>query len=152
MTSFSTYIYVIEHYFMPILEPFALFPNPSSMRCNINPGCKITFAFVRHMLQILHANTLMCEVACSQNVTSPSLHSYVIFYIVMTNCVKALSIGVDEFIVSSNPTMAPVGRLFCSMFMSPSNSMIPSSPSRCSSSSSSLDSISFGICRGSANM
>jgi hypothetical protein len=30
--------------------------------------------------------------------------------------------------------------------------MIPSSPSRCSSSSSSLDSISFGICRGSANM
>jgi hypothetical protein len=36
--------------------------------------------------------------------------------------------------------------------MSPSNSMILSSPSRCSSSSSSLDSISFRICRGSTNM
>jgi hypothetical protein len=31
------------------------------------------------------------------------------------------------------------------MFMSPSNSMIPSSPSKCSYSSSSLDSILFGI-------
>jgi hypothetical protein len=38
------------------------------------------------------------------------------------------------------------------MFMNPSNSMIPSSPSRCSFSSSSLDSISYGICHGSTNM
>jgi hypothetical protein len=38
------------------------------------------------------------------------------------------------------------------MFMSPSNSMIPSSPSRCSSSSSSLNSIVSGICHGSTNM
>jgi hypothetical protein len=36
--------------------------------------------------------------------------------------------------------------------LSPSNSMIPSSPSRCSSSSSSLDSISSGIYHGSTNM
>jgi hypothetical protein len=36
----------------------------------------------------------------------------------------------------------------CSMVVNSSNSMIPSSPSRCSSSPSSLDSISFGICRG----
>jgi hypothetical protein len=65
----------------------------------------------------------------------------------VTNCAKALSIGVDEFIVSLDPTMAAIGRSFYSMFMSPSNSMIPSS-----SSSSSLDSISSRICHGSANM
>jgi hypothetical protein len=38
------------------------------------------------------------------------------------------------------------------MVMSPSNSMIPSSPSKCLSSSSSLDSISSRICYGSTNM
>jgi hypothetical protein len=109
MTSFSTYICVIEHCFMPILNHLTLFPNPSSMKCNINLWCKITFAFVRHMLRILHVNTLMCEVACSQNVTLPSLHSFVIFCIVMTNYARALSIGVDEFMVSLDPTMAPIG-------------------------------------------
>ncbi len=134
------------------LSHLTLFPNPSSMRCNTNPGCKTAFAFVRRMLWILHVNTLMCKVVCSQSVTSSSLHSFVISYIVVTNCARALSIEVDEFIVSLDPTMAPIGRSFCSMFMNPSNSMIPSSPSRCSSSSSSLDSISSGICRGSANM
>jgi hypothetical protein len=35
--------------------------------------------------------------------------------------------------VSLDLTMAPISRSFCSMFLSPSNSMIPSSPSRCSS-------------------
>ncbi len=47
------------------LNRFTLFPNSSSMRCNINPRCKNAFAFVRHMLQILHANILICEVASS---------------------------------------------------------------------------------------
>ncbi len=134
------------------ISRLTLFPNPSSTRHNTNPGCEIAFAFVRRMLRILHANTLMCEVACSQSVTSPSLHSFVISCIVVPNCARALSIGVNEFIVSLDPTMAPIGRSFCSMFMSPSNFMIPSSPSRWSSSSSSLDSISYGICCGSANM
>ncbi len=55
-------------------------------------------------------------------------------------------------IVSLDPTMAPIGRSFFSMFMSPSNSIIPSFPSRCSSSSSSLDYISSGICHGFVNM
>jgi len=50
----------------------------------------------------------------------------------MTNYAKALSIGVDEFIVSLDPIMAPMRRSLCSMFLNPSNSMIPSSPSRCS--------------------
>ncbi len=62
------------------LSYLTLFPNPSSMWCNTNPGCKITFAFVRHMLRILHANTLMCEVACSWSVTLSFLHSFVISY------------------------------------------------------------------------
>ncbi len=115
------------------LNRLTLFPNLSSTRCNTNPRCEIAFAFVKHMLLILHANTLMCDVACSQNVTSSSLHSFVISYIVVTNCASALSIGVNEFIVSLDPTMAPIGRSFCSMFISPSNFMIPSSPSRCSS-------------------
>ncbi len=66
MTSFNKYICVIEHCFMPIFET--------------------TFAFVRHMLRILHANTLMCEVACSRSVTSLSLHSFVISCIIVTNC------------------------------------------------------------------
>jgi hypothetical protein len=48
----------------------------------------------------------MCEVAYSQSVTSPSLHSFVISYIAVTNCGKTLSIGVDEFIVSLDPTVA----------------------------------------------
>ncbi len=134
------------------MNRLTLFPNPSSTWCNTNPMCKIAFAFVKHMLWILHSNTLMCEVACSQSVKSPSLHSFVISYIVVTNYAKALSIGVDEFIVSLNPTMAPIGRSICSTLLSPSNSMIPSSPSRCSSSSSSLDSISSGIYHGSTNM
>jgi hypothetical protein len=38
------------------------------------------------------------------------------------------------------------------MFMSPSNSMIPSSPLKCSFSPSSLDSISSEICHGFTNM
>ncbi len=130
------------------LNRLTQFPNPSSMRCNTNPECKIAFAFVKHMLQILHANILVCEVACSWSVTSPSLHSFVISYIIVADCAKAFSIGVDEFIVSLDLTMAPLGRSMCSMVVNSSNSMIPSSPSRCSSSPSSLDSISFGICRG----
>ncbi len=134
------------------LSHLTLFHNPFSMRYNTNPRCEIAFTFVRHMLQILHVNTLMCEMACSQNVTLPSLHQFVISYIIVTNCARPLSIGVDEFIVTLDPTMAPIGKSFCSMFVSSSNSMIPSSPSRCSSSSSSLNSISFGICRGFANM
>ncbi len=72
------------------LNHLTLFPNPSFMRCNINPRCEITFAFVKRMLRILHANTLMCEVACSQSVTLSYLHSFVISCIVMTNCAKAL--------------------------------------------------------------
>ncbi len=111
------------------LSCLTLFPNPSSLQCNTNPRCKITLIFVRHMLRILYANALMCEVACSQSVTSPFLHSFVVSCIVMTNCAKALSIGVDEFIVSLDPTMAPIGRSLCSMVMHPSNSVIPSSPS-----------------------
>jgi hypothetical protein len=103
------------------LSRLTLFPNPSSTRRNTNPGCEIAFAFVRHMLRILHANTFMCEVACSQSVTSPSLHSFVISYIVVANCARAFSIGVDKFIVSLDPTMAPIGRSFCSMFMIPSS-------------------------------
>jgi hypothetical protein len=75
------------------LSRLTLFPNPSSTRCNVNPGCKTTFAFMRHMLRILHANTLMCEVACSQSVTLPFLHSFVISYIVVTNYAKVFSIG-----------------------------------------------------------
>jgi len=58
----------------------------------------------------------------------------------VTNCAKALSIGVDEFIMSLDPTIAPIGKSFYSMIMSPSNSMIPSSLSRCSFSSSSFNS------------
>jgi hypothetical protein len=134
------------------LSHFTLFPNPSSIQCHTNPSCKIAFAFVRHMLRILHANTFMCEVACSQSVTLYSLHSFVIYCIVVTNCAKAFSIEVDEFILSLNPTMAPIERLLYSMVVSPLNSIIPSSPSRCSCSSSSLDSISSGICHGSTNM
>ncbi len=134
------------------LNCLTLFPNPFSMQCNTNPMCKITFVFVRRMLQILHANIFMCEVACSQSLTSPSLHSFVIFCIVVTNCAKALSIWVDEFIVSLDLTMPPIWRSFCSMFMSPSNSMIPSSPLKCSFSPSSLDSISSEICHGFTNM
>ncbi len=75
------------------LSHLTLFPNPFSTWCNTNPGCETAFAFMRCMLWILHANTFMCEVACSQNVTSPSLHSFVISYIVMTNCAKALPLG-----------------------------------------------------------
>jgi len=134
------------------LNHFTLFPNPFSTWCNTNFGCKTTFSFMRHMLQILHANILMCEVACSQSVTSPSLHSFVISCIVVTNCTRALSIMVDEFIVSINITMAPIGRSLCSTIVSPLNSMIPSSFSRCSFSSSSLDSISSKICYESTNM
>ncbi len=78
------------------LSCLTLFPNPSSKQCNTNPGCKTTFAFVRHMLRILHANIFMCEMTCSQSVTSPFLHSFVISYIIVTNCAKTLSIGVDE--------------------------------------------------------
>jgi hypothetical protein len=95
---------------MSIFESFDTISQPFSMRCNINLGCEIAFAFVRCMLQILHANTLMCEVACLQGVTSPSVHSFVISYIVATNCARAFSIGIDGFIVSLNPTMAPIGR------------------------------------------
>jgi hypothetical protein len=113
------------------LKCLTLFPNPSSTQCNTNPRCEIAFAFVRHMLQILHANILMCEVACWQSTTLPSLHSFVIFCIIVTNCAKALSIGVDEFIMSLDPTMAPIRKSLCSMFMSPPNFMIPSSLSRC---------------------
>ncbi len=110
------------------LSHLTLFPNPSFTWCNTDHGCETVFAFVRRRLQILHANILMCEVACSQSVTLPSLHPFVISYIIVTNCAWALSIGADEFIESLNPTMAPIGRSFCSMFMNPSNSMIPSSP------------------------
>jgi len=70
----------------------------------------------------------------------------------MNNCAKALSIGVDEFIVSINPIMACIGRSFYSMVVIPLNSMILSSPSRCSYLLSSLDFISYGICHGSTNM
>ncbi len=45
------------------------------------------------------------------------LHSFVISYIVVTNCAKAFSIGVDEFIVSLDLTMPSIGRLICSMVM-----------------------------------
>ncbi len=86
------------------LNYLTLFPNPSSTRCNTNLGCKTAFAIVRCMFWILHAKILMCEVACSQSVTLPFLHSFVISYIIMTNYAKALSIGVDEFIVSLDPT------------------------------------------------
>ncbi len=107
------------------LNHLTLFSNPSSMRCNTNFRCKLAFAFVKCMLWILHANILMCEVACSQSVTLPSLHSFMISCIIMTNYARALSIGVDEFIVSLDLTMAPMGRSFCSMLLSPSKSMIP---------------------------
>jgi hypothetical protein len=75
------------------LSCLTLFPNPSFTWCNANPGCETTFAFVRCMLWILHVNIFMCEVACSQNVTSPSVHSFVIFCIVTTNCARALPLG-----------------------------------------------------------
>jgi len=114
---------------------------------------KNAFTFVKHMLWILHANTLMCEVACSQNVTLDSLHSFMISYIVVANCARTLSIGVNEFIVSRDFTMPPIGRSLCSMVVTLSNSMIPSSSRlRCSSSPSLLDSVSFGICYGFTNM
>ncbi len=134
------------------LSHLTLFPNPSSMCCNTNLGCENAFAFVRRMSQILHVNLLMCEVACSQNVTSFSLHSLVISCIVVTNYAKALSIGVTKFIVSLDLTMPPIRKSFYSMVVNPLNSMIPLSPLRCSSSPSLLDSISFGICHGSVNM
>ncbi len=135
------------------LSRFTLFPNPFSVWCNIKPRCKNAFAFVKHMLWILHANTLMCEVACSQSVTSNYLNSFVIYCIVVTNCAKAISTRVDEFIISWNPTMPPIEGSLCSMVMILSNSMIPSSsPSRCSFSPSLLDYISSRICHGSINM
>jgi hypothetical protein len=83
------------------------------------------------------------------NVTT--LHVTTLLYY-FNNCAKALSIGVNEFIVSLNPTMPPIRKSLYSMVVSPLNSMIPSSPSKCSSLSSSLDSMSSGICHGFVNM
>ncbi len=134
------------------LSHLTLFPNPSSMCYNTNLGCKNAFAFVRHMLQILHVHIFMCEVTCSQSVTSFSLHSFVISCIIVTNCAKAFSIGVNEFIVSLNLIMPPIRKSLYSMVVNPLNSMIPLWLSKCSSSPSLLDSISFEICHGSINM
>jgi hypothetical protein len=70
----------------------------------------------------------------------------------MTNCAKALSTGVNEFIVSLDLTMAAIRKSLYSMVVNPLNSMISSSTSGCSSSPSLLDSISSGIYHGSVNM
>jgi hypothetical protein len=70
----------------------------------------------------------------------------------VTNCAKAFSIRVNEFIISLNLTMPPIRKSFYSMVVNPLNSMIPSSPLRYSSSPSLLDSISSWICHGSINM
>ncbi len=99
MTLFNMYICVIEHYSMLIFESFNILHNPSFMWCSTNPRCKIALYVMNYV------SILSCDLACSQSVSSSSLHSFVIFCIIMTNCAKALSIGVDEFIVSLNSTL-----------------------------------------------
>ncbi len=59
------------------------YPKLPFTRCNDIPRCNYSFAFVRCMFWIYDATTLMINVAWSQSVTPPCVHSSLISYIVL---------------------------------------------------------------------